>query len=58
MRIKGTSFVIIVLLVVQLLLAAVFAVAGLTKLVDLAGSRQALRGFGGPQRLAVPLGTV
>ena len=48
----------IVLLVARLLLAAVFAVAALTKLADLAGSRQAMRGFGVPGRLAVPLGTL
>jgi thiol-disulfide isomerase/thioredoxin len=35
----------IVLLVARLLLAAVFAVAALTRLADLAGSRQDLRGF-------------
>jgi uncharacterized membrane protein YphA (DoxX/SURF4 family) len=35
----------IILLVARLLLAAVFAVAALTNLADLAGSRQALRGF-------------
>jgi peroxiredoxin/uncharacterized membrane protein YphA (DoxX/SURF4 family) len=48
----------IVLLVARLLLAAVFAVAALTKLADLAGSWQAMRNFGVPERLAVPLGTL
>ena len=48
----------VVLLVARLLLAAVFAVAALTKLADLAGSRQAMRNFGVPERLAVPLGTL
>jgi peroxiredoxin/uncharacterized membrane protein YphA (DoxX/SURF4 family) len=47
-----------ILLVGRLLLAAVFAVGGLAKLADLAGSRQAMRGFGVPERLATPLGTV
>ncbi len=39
-------------------LAAVFAVAGAAKLVDLAGSRRAVLGFGVPQRLAAPIGTL
>ena len=46
----------VVLLLVRLLLAGVFVVAGLTKLVDLAGSRQAMRGFGLPEPLAKPAG--
>jgi peroxiredoxin/uncharacterized membrane protein YphA (DoxX/SURF4 family) len=46
----------IVLLLARFLLALVFAVAGLTKLADLAGSRQALRDFGVPARLAAPFG--
>jgi peroxiredoxin len=46
------------LLVARLLLAAVFVVAGLTKLADRAGSRQALIGFGIPPVLATPLGIV
>jgi len=44
------------LLIARLLLAAVFVVAGLAKLADLAGSRQALRDFGVPAVLATPLG--
>lgn len=44
------------LLVARLLLVAVFAVAGLAKLADLAGSRQAVQDFGVPQFLAAPLG--
>ncbi len=48
----------LVLLVARLLLAAVFAVAGLAKLADLSGSRQAVRDFGLPSRLAAPLGTL
>src|SRR5260221_10425644 len=44
------------LLLARLLLAAVFLVAGLAKLADLAGSRQALRDFGVPAKLSTPLG--
>ena len=43
------------LLTARLLLAAVFAVAGIAKLLDRDGSRQALIGFGVPERLAPPL---
>jgi uncharacterized membrane protein YphA (DoxX/SURF4 family)/peroxiredoxin len=43
------------LLVGRLLLAGVFAVAGLAKLLDPRGSRQAMRGFGAPARLVGPL---
>jgi peroxiredoxin/uncharacterized membrane protein YphA (DoxX/SURF4 family) len=46
------------LLLARLLLAAVFVVAGLAKLADLAGSRQALRDFGVPARLADPIGVL
>jgi methylamine dehydrogenase accessory protein MauD len=46
----------ILLLLARLLLAVVFVVAGLAKLADRAGSRQALVGFGLPAALAVPLG--
>ncbi len=46
----------IALLTARLLLAAMFAVAGLAKLWDPAGSRQALIGFGLPAALATPLG--
>src|SRR5215470_15713592 len=46
----------IALLLARWLLAAVFAVAGLAKLADRTGSRQALRDFGVPARLATPLG--
>jgi len=42
----------IALLVARLLLAFVFAVAGITKLADRAGSQKALRDFGVPKRLA------
>jgi peroxiredoxin len=45
-----------VLLVARLLLAGVFLVAGLAKLIDRAGSRQAMVDFGLPSPLAVPLG--
>src|SRR5437016_4772776 len=46
----------ILLLLARLPLAAVFTVAGLAKLADRAGSRQALVGFGLPGALAAPLG--
>jgi methylamine dehydrogenase accessory protein MauD len=45
-----------VLLVVRLLLASVFVVAGTAKLLDLAGSRRALTDFGMPVSLAGPVG--
>lgn len=48
----------VALLVARLLLAAVFAVAGLAKLADLRGSRQAVRDFGIPGRLADPFGAL
>ena len=44
------------LLIARLLLAVVFVVAGLAKLADRSGSRQALRDFGVPALLATPLG--
>jgi peroxiredoxin/uncharacterized membrane protein YphA (DoxX/SURF4 family) len=40
------------LLVLRVLLAAVFLVAGVAKLADSAGSREAVAGFGVPERLA------
>ena len=43
---------------VRLVLAAVFAVAGTAKLLDAAGSRGALEGFGVPRRAARPAGPV
>lgn len=46
------------LLIARFFLAAVFAVAGTAKLADLPGSRAALAGFGVPDRLAAPLGTL
>src|SRR5947209_5798790 len=46
----------VALLIARLLLAVVFVVAGLAKLADLAGSRQALRDFGVPALLAAPFG--
>jgi uncharacterized membrane protein YphA (DoxX/SURF4 family) len=46
------------LLIARLLLAAVFAAAGAAKLVDLAGSRAAVAGFGVPDRVAGPVGTL
>src|SRR4051794_30845458 len=44
-----------VLLAARLILAVVFGVAGVAKLLDPAGSRQALVGFGVPDGLARPL---
>ena len=44
------------MLVLRLLLAGVFAVAGVAKLLDAEGSRRALRDFGVSQRLSRPLG--
>ena len=48
----------IVLLLARILLALIFLVAGLAKLADLAGSRQALRDFGVPSVLAKPFGVL
>jgi methylamine dehydrogenase accessory protein MauD len=48
----------VALVLARLLLASVFAVAGAAKLADLAGSRVAVAGFGVPERLASPLGTL
>ena len=45
-----------ILLLARLVLAAVFAVAGIAKLLDLAGSRKSLRDFGLPGALARPFG--
>ncbi len=46
----------IALVTMRVLLAAVFLVAGVAKLADRAGSRQALRDFGVPAALADPFG--
>jgi peroxiredoxin len=46
----------IVLLITRLILVGVFGLAGITKLADLAGSREAMKGFGFPPRLAGPAG--
>ena len=43
------------LLIIRLLLAIVFLVAGLAKMLDRAGSRQSFVDFGFPERLARPL---
>ncbi len=48
----------VVLLVARVLLASVFGVAGLAKIADCAGSRQALIDFGVPVRVATPLSIV
>src|SRR5881227_369935 len=55
---NGETVMTLLLLCVRLLLAVVFLVAGLAKLADLAGSRQALRDFGVPARLANPFGVL
>src|SRR5919107_2092013 len=44
------------LLIARLVLAAVFTLAGLAKLADLKGSRQAIIEFGVPSAIAAPLG--
>jgi len=44
------------MLIARLVLAATFGVAGIAKLLDLNGSREALKGFGVPARLAQPGG--
>lgn len=44
------------LLIARLVLAAVFVVSGIAKLLDLPGSRQAMRSFGVPESLAKPAG--
>jgi peroxiredoxin len=46
----------LLLVFARLLLCVVFLIAGLAKLANLAGSRQALRDFGVPPRLADPFG--
>ena len=48
----------LMLLVARVILALVFVVAGLAKLADRAGARQALRDFGVPAALATPLGSL
>jgi peroxiredoxin/uncharacterized membrane protein YphA (DoxX/SURF4 family) len=45
-------------LAARILLAAVFAVAGIAKLLDRDGSREALRGFAVPERLVRPVAAV
>jgi uncharacterized membrane protein YphA (DoxX/SURF4 family) len=48
----------VTLLIARLLLALVFAVAGLAKLLDREGSRRTIVDFGVPSALAAPLGLV
>ncbi|MDQ3461034.1 MAG: redoxin domain-containing protein [Deinococcota bacterium] len=45
-------------LIARIVLAGVFALSGLAKLIDRKGSRQALRDFGVPGVLAAPLGVL
>jgi peroxiredoxin/uncharacterized membrane protein YphA (DoxX/SURF4 family) len=46
----------VILLGARLLIAAVFALAGIAKLLDLSGSRRAVAGFGVPEAFAEPVG--
>src|SRR5262245_3128730 len=46
----------IVLLIARLSLAFIFALAGITKAADLAGTRKAAVSFGIPEKLAIPVG--
>lgn len=46
----------IILLITRMILVGVFGLAGITKLADLDGSREAMKGFGVPLRLAAPAG--
>ena len=55
---RGEWGVSTVVLLARLGLAVVFALAGAAKLADLAGSRQAVRGFGVPAPLAGVIGTL
>ena len=48
----------LVFLLIRLLLAVIFVVAGFTKLADLANSRQILQDLGVPAKLAAPLGVL
>lgn len=48
----------IALVTVRVLLAAVFLIAGLAKLADLAGSRRAMHDFGVPTKLSNPFGVL
>ncbi len=45
----------VVLLLIRLFLAAIFALAGIGKLLDLEGSEKALQDFGAPDEVAKPL---
>src|SRR4051794_4238047 len=51
----GSMMMELILLTVRLLLAAVFLVAGLAKLIDGAGSRASMAEFGVPAFLARPM---
>lgn len=48
----------VTLLLARVLLSGLFLIAGLAKLIDGAGTRQALRDFGAPAPLASPLGVL
>lgn len=55
---KGILTIDATLLGARLVLALVFAVAGVAKLTDMAASRRAISDFGVPAALAAPLGTL
>ena len=46
------------LLIVRIVLAGIFGVAGVAKLYDLSGSKKAVMGFGVPEVLAKPIGVL
>src|SRR5512144_2153538 len=48
----------LMLLTARLLLAGIFAIAGVAKLADWPASRYAIVGFGVPSRLSTPLGVL
>ncbi|HWQ31417.1 MAG TPA: MauE/DoxX family redox-associated membrane protein, partial [Blastocatellia bacterium] len=48
----------LLLLIARLLLSVIFGVAGVTKAIDLAGSRRTVADFGVPEKLAAVLGAV
>jgi len=54
----GVDAMATIVLGLRLVLAAVFLTAGVGKLLDLAGSRRAVRDFGVPERAADVIGTV
>lgn len=55
--ISRVTIVDIIVVALQLGLAAILTIAGVGKMMDLPGSRKAVRNFGVPRRYADPLGT-